>query len=80
MIRMTIRLADTLMREVSRVAAESGLTITTAIENAICDLLSRRVTPEKRRAVRLPGDGRGGAQPGVDLDDSAAPLDLMEAR
>jgi hypothetical protein len=65
------------MREVRRLAAESDLTITAVIENAIRDALARRGTREKRRAVRLPVAGRGGLQPAVDLDDSAALLDLM---
>jgi antitoxin component of RelBE/YafQ-DinJ toxin-antitoxin module len=45
MIRMTIRLADTLMREVRRVAAESGLTITTAV--AVSSLASISMTPPR---------------------------------
>ena len=77
MIRTTIRLPDSLMREIRRVAAESDLTIAAVIENAIRQALARHGTPAKRRAIKLPTAGRGGLQPGVDLDDSAL-LDLME--
>jgi len=40
--------------------------------------IARRAQPPRRRPVRLPTDGDGGLQPGVDLDDSAALLDRME--
>ncbi|MGQ0815653.1 MAG: hypothetical protein ACT4O1_14555 [Gemmatimonadota bacterium] len=39
---------------------------------------SSAVVAAPRERVRLPTYGKGGLQPGVDLDNSAALLDLME--
>ena len=82
-MRTTVRLDDALLAEAKALAARSGKTLTKVIEDALREALSRRAAPDTpRTAVRLPtddGDGRGGGlQPRVDLDDSAALLDLME--
>ena len=37
-----------------------------------------RRDPATRQAVELPVFGEGGTQPGIDLDDGAALLDLLE--
>jgi hypothetical protein len=47
------------------------------VEDALRESLHRRHRPA-RRAVELPVFGEEGLQPGVDLDDSAALLDLMD--
>jgi hypothetical protein len=77
-MRTTIRLDDELLKDAKRRAAETGRTLTALIEDALRQALGRRdETPAGR--VRLPVGRRGSKlQPGVDLDDSAALLDLME--
>lgn len=79
MARTTIHLPERLLAEVKKAAAESGRTMTAVIEDALRERLSRRKQP--RAAVRLPvfRPKRPGVQPGVDIDDSAALLDLMDA-
>jgi hypothetical protein len=47
------------------------------VEDALRQSPHRRY-PTTRRAVELPVFGEGGMRPGVDLDDSAALLDVME--
>jgi hypothetical protein len=42
-------------------------------------MLARQTTVEERTPVSLTTVSGDGVQPGVDLDDSAALLDLMEA-
>lgn len=83
-MRTTVRLDDALLAEAKALAARSGRTLTKVIEDALREALSRRPAADTttKSAVRLPTDdgaGRaGGLQPRVDLDDSAALLDLME--
>ena len=77
-MRTTIRLNDALLAETKKHAAESGKTLTAVIEDALRELLSRRTTPKPRSKLRLSTCGGSGLRPGVDLDDSAGLLDLME--
>jgi hypothetical protein len=76
-MRTTINLDDALLAEAKQVAARTGRSLTAVVEDALRESLHRR-HHSARRAVELPTFGEGGVQPGVDLDDSAALLDLME--
>lgn len=79
-MRTTIRLDDQLLRDAKTLAARTGRTLTAVIEEG----LRRVLAPTEERAawppVVLPTVGGNGLQPGVDLDDTAALLDLMEGR
>ena len=77
-MRTTIRLDDKLLSEAKRLAAESGRTLTSVIEDALRAALALRKQPGAARRVKLKTHGSGGLQPGVDLNDSAALLELME--
>ena len=77
-MRTTIRIDDDVLRGAKKLALETDRTLTAVIEDALREVLVRRSQPAKRRPVRLPTFGGEGLQPGVDLDDSAALLDLME--
>lgn len=77
-MRTTIRLDDGLLKQVKQVASETGRTITSIIEDALRESLAKRSKGRRRRHVRLKTFKGKGLQPGVDLDDSAALLDLME--
>ena len=78
-MRTTVRLPDDLMRQVKRYAAESERTITEVIEDALREALARKVRSQgKTKRFRLLTFRGTGTGPGVDLDDSAALLDLME--
>ena len=76
--RTTIRLPEDLAKAVKRVAAETDRTMTQVIEEALRETLARRERAPAGRKVRLPTFAGGGLRPGVDLDDSAALLELME--
>jgi len=76
-MRTTINIDDDLLAEVRQVAARTGQSLTAVVEDALRESLHRR-HHTARRAVELPTFGEGGVQPGVDLDDSAALLELME--
>ena len=77
-MKTTIRLDEDLHREAKELAARTGLTLTAVIENALREMLARRTLAAERPPVRLPTFAGKGLQPGVDLDDSAALLDLMD--
>ncbi|MDP9121850.1 MAG: ribbon-helix-helix domain-containing protein [Acidobacteriota bacterium] len=78
MKRTTIRLDGDLLAEAKQRAARSGLTLTAVIEQALRESFSRRPEKAERRPVSLTTWGEGWLRPGVDLDDSAALLELME--
>lgn len=76
-MRTTIRLNDQLLREAKRAAAGSGRTLTALIEEALRERLARRKAAPPRDWIHLPTHP-GGFDPGVDIDNSAVLLDLME--
>lgn len=78
-MRTTIQLDDTLLREARREAARSGMTLSGIIEEALRERLARPATSaEPREQVRLRTTGGGGLRPGIDLDNSAALLDVLD--
>jgi hypothetical protein len=77
-MRTTIRLNDALLDQAKREAARRGETLTALIEEGLRLALIRAQKPAKRRRVEIPtSNTSGGLLPGVDLNDSAALLDLM---
>lgn len=77
-MRTTIRLDDALFADVRRLAAETGRTMTAVVEDALRDALARRSIRPPPARPELPTFRGQGLQPGVDLDDTAALLDLMD--
>jgi hypothetical protein len=79
-MRTTLNLEDDLLIQAKRLAAQRGATLTAVIEDALrLEMLRVRDTRERPALeLRSFGDPEGGLAPGVDLDDSAALLDLME--
>jgi hypothetical protein len=78
-MRTTIRINERLLKEAKLQAARQGTTLTAIIEDALRESLARQRDSQQREPVRLVTFGGQGLLPGVDLDDSAALLDLMEA-
>lgn len=78
-MRTTIRLPDSLLRDAKAYAARSGKTLTAVIEDALRESLARQRSDRlSRDPVKLTTVAGHGLQPGVDLDDSAALLQLMD--
>lgn len=77
-MRTTIRLDEALLREAKQVAARSGRTLTSLIEEALRQMLSQSARTAELPPVALPTFRGGGLLPGADLDDTASVLDLME--
>jgi antitoxin component of RelBE/YafQ-DinJ toxin-antitoxin module len=78
-MRTTIRIDEKLLAEAKRQAAQSGISLTALIEQSLREHIYRSRSCEIRRApIELRTSGAGGLRDGVDLDDSAGLLDLME--
>jgi len=78
-MRTTINLDDHLLRRAKQLAARTHKTLTSVLEDALRESLGRSAEAPSRKRVKLPTSDRApGVLPGVDLDHSAALLDLME--
>jgi hypothetical protein len=81
-MRTTVRLDDALLEQAKREASRRRETLTALIEQGLRLVLAQsRSARERRRRVVLPvSRAAGGVLPGIDLNDSAALLDVMENR
>ncbi len=78
-MRTTVNLDDHLLRQAKELAAKTHRTLTSVLEDALRETLSRTAEEPRPNHVELPvSDREPGTLPGVDLDHSAALLDLME--
>ena len=76
-MRTTINPDDALLSDLKRLAADAGHTVMAVIRDAVRESLSRRQRRSQIR-VELPVFHGTGLQPGVDISDSAALLEMME--
>jgi hypothetical protein len=76
--RTTIRLDEHLLRHAKQHAARTGRSLTRFIEDALREVLARSAPASRKAKLDLP-TMRGKLRPGVDLDNNAALLDLMES-
>ena len=81
-MRTTVRLDEALLEQAKREAARRRETLTALIEEGLRLVLARsRTSRQRARRVVLPKcRAGGGVLPGVDLNDSASVLDVMENR
>ena len=77
-MRTTIRLGDALLREAERDAARSGMTLSASSRSRRERLARNAACAEPHEHSRLRTTGSGGLHPGIDLDDSAALLDVVD--
>jgi len=79
-MRTTVNLDDNLLRQAKQLAAESRRTLTAILEDALREAVRRAAPDHPRSRVTLPVSDRApGTLPGVDLDSSAALLDVMNS-
>lgn len=78
-MRTTIRLSEDLLDEIKLLAAHSGKTMTAMIEDALREMIARQQPESEQKPVRLTTLSGYGIQQGIDLDDSAVLLSIMEA-
>jgi hypothetical protein len=77
-MRSTMRLDAALMAKAKEEAARSGETLTALIERGLRLALARPARPQHKVMICIPvSTARGGTRPGVNLDNSAALLDVL---
>ena len=76
-MRTTITIADDLLAQVKQRAATTGKTVSETIEDAVRESLLRRPRLPEARVELLTWDG-GKPLPGVNFDDNASLLELMD--
>jgi hypothetical protein len=80
-MRTTVRLDEGLLREAKAHAARRGETVTALIERGLrLVLATSRARPRRTRIVLPVSKATGGTRAGVDLNDSSAVLDALDAR
>lgn len=77
-MRTTIRMDDDLLKAAKAAAAASDQSLTAFIEDSVRRQLTMRREASAAPPRRIPVFAGDGLLPGVDLDDSASLLDLME--
>jgi hypothetical protein len=78
-MRTTLDIHDDLMLQAKKLAAESGRTLTAVVEDALHEMLARiRAARATEKRYALPTFDGGGLMPGVDINNSAALLDIMD--
>ena len=75
-MRTTVNIDHELLVEAKTRAASSGRTLNEVLEDALREAFARREVAARR--VELPVFRGGRVMQGVDLDDSAALIDLMD--
>jgi hypothetical protein len=77
--RTTLTIEDSLLAEFKQLAARSHRSLSGVIQDALREALTARQAHRPLAPVDLPEfRGGSGLQPGVDLDSTAALLDLMD--
>ncbi|HVB14766.1 MAG TPA: DUF2191 domain-containing protein [Candidatus Dormibacteraeota bacterium] len=76
-MRTTIRIADELLDRAKDVAAREGTTLAAVVDEGLRLAIARRESPLQADVEPLATFSGRGLQMGVDLEDSAALLDLM---
>jgi hypothetical protein len=76
-VRTTVDLPEDLLAEAKERGAREGRSLSDVVSDAVRSSFARSAAAE-RQPVELPTFDGGGLQPGVDLDDSAGLLELME--
>ncbi len=79
-MRTTVTVDDHVLRQAKEETARTGETLGHIVEEALRERFARRrLTPEQRRPIpELTTSGGTGVFPGVDLDNNAGLLDLMD--
>jgi hypothetical protein len=77
-MRATIRLGERLLTKAKIYTGEGARTLTALLEDALHESQARRREAGAREPIRLKTVKGNGLHDGIDLDNSASLLDLME--
>lgn len=77
-MRTTVDIDEHLLAEAKQLAAATHRTLGAVVDDALRKLTADAEAARSREGeVKLPVDGRGGLQPGVDLEDKEALAELL---
>jgi hypothetical protein len=76
-MRTTVNIDDHLLAEAKVLAAKTSKPLGTILDDALRAMLRSNARAGARPEFVLPTHGKGGLQPGVDLDDREAVAELM---
>ncbi|MGD1073151.1 MAG: DUF2191 domain-containing protein [Bryobacteraceae bacterium] len=80
-LRTTVRLEESLLEQAKAEAARRNKTLTALIEEGLRLALVNPRTPVRRKKASLPVSRQtGGTRAGVDINNSAGLLDILEGR
>ena len=79
-MRTTIRLDDQLLEKAKQYALKHGTTFTAVVEDALREKILMQPEKRKMSKVKLKTVSGSGLNPGIDLDDSSALLDMMDSQ
>jgi hypothetical protein len=79
-MRTTIRRDDDPLRQAKALAARTGRTLASVIEDGLREAVALHRRCQERPPVALPTVKGKGLRPGVDLDDTAGLLDILDGR
>lgn len=77
-MRTTISLRDEALKLAKRMAQQTGKSLGDVISDGVLAAYGERPRREAAKHPEIPTSGKGGLQPGVDLDDSSALADRMD--
>jgi hypothetical protein len=77
-MRTTVSIDDALLAKAKCVAAESGRSLSSVIDDALKESLNRREADAYRSTTVVLPTFEGKLLPGIDLDNSAALRDVMD--
>jgi uncharacterized protein DUF6364 len=78
-LRTTIRLEESLLEQAKAEAARQNKTLTSLVEEGLHLVLKEAQKPVRRKKIVVPVSKRtGGTWPGIDINNSAELLDIMD--
>ncbi len=78
-MRITVNLPKYLLAQADEFSRSSCVGRSAFIKDVLLEYISRKRVHTAKREVTLPTYGAGGVLPGVNIDDSASLLDIMDA-
>jgi len=78
-LRTTVRLEESLLEQAKAEAARRNTTLTSLVEEGLYKVIQEGQKPTPRKKIAIPVSTRTGwTLPGVDINNSAELLDIME--
>jgi len=79
-MRITINIEDELHQTAKYNAAKQKMTLSAFVEEALRLYLTSKDIISEKTELKMPTAGKGGLRPGVNLDQSAVLMDILEGR